>query len=213
FFCRPLNAVAADGFVAEPDVVADSSAKKENILQHDREIRTEVVQVPIAYIDAVQKYMAFLDIVKAHQQIRDGSFTRTGVAYERDAFAFFDGERNVLHHPIFVFVGEPDIAKFDAAFGFAAAFRVFGRRYFDIAVKQNKNAVRCDDRRLQNVEFIRKIAYRLKKLQRILNERRQNTDRNGGSGGGNRAQMLIAEGKDNERDADRADKIHERIKH
>src|SRR5436190_12008873 len=67
YFARgPADALVADLVVAQPDVVFDRSAEKKNVLQHDREIRTQVVQVPVANVDAVEQYLALLNIVEPH---------------------------------------------------------------------------------------------------------------------------------------------------
>ena len=93
------------------------------------------------------------------------------------AFAQIHRERNVLQHPIFVFICEPDVLKFDLA-ALCPVFSAFRATLISTRRSSSmKDPVRRDDRRLQHVEFVRQIADRLKKLQRILDERRQNADR------------------------------------
>ena len=153
---RPFYPFSINVRISEPNIVFDRSAKQKNILQYDCKIRTQVVKVPIADIHAIEQNAALLNVVKPHQQIGDGRFAGACVADKRDALAEVNGKRYVLQHPIFVLVREPDILKFDAARGLAGLFGFDRRRYLELAVKQNKDAVRRDDRGLQDVKFVRK---------------------------------------------------------
>src|SRR5262249_41123727 len=98
--------------------------------------------------------------------------SRPRVPYQGDAVSKVNSKGNVLQDPIFFLIREPYILEFDPPLRTAGLLRRFRRCDVDITIEQNKNAMRCDDRRLKDIEFIRQVAYRLKKLQGILDERR-----------------------------------------
>ena len=72
--------------------------------------------------------------------------------------------------------------------------------------------MRRDDCRLQNIEFVGKITNRLEKLLRVLNKSNDNADCQKFTICRNSRQNLITAEPDNDRHADRADKINHRIK-
>jgi len=41
-------------------------------------------EVPIAQVNAIQQYASTLDVIKTHQQIRDGGLAGSGMADKRD---------------------------------------------------------------------------------------------------------------------------------
>src|SRR4030095_14732068 len=122
------------------------------------------MQVPVANIDAVEKDLPLLHIVKAHKQVRDRSLARTRRSDQSDAFTDVHLERDVLQNPVVLFVGEPHVAEFDLATSLPDLFWNGRTLNVDVQIKQEEDSVRCDDRRLQNIELVRKIADRLEQF-------------------------------------------------
>ncbi len=102
--------------------------------------------------------------------------------------------------------------KFDFADGFACFNRLVRCHDLNRQIEQHENSVRRDNRGLQNIKFIGQIADRLKKLLRILHESDDHADCQKFAVRRNSRQNLITAEPNDERDADCADEIHERIK-
>ena len=69
------------------------------------------------------------------------------------------------------------------------------------------------DGSLKNIELIRKITYRLKKLLRILNESSEYAHRQCLPGSRHSRDRFVTEKENDDRDANRTDEIHKRIKY
>ncbi len=131
------------------------------------------------------------------------------MTHERDRLSRLDRERHVFQHPVFILVSKPHVLKLDAAaraFGFQ---RLFRRNDRDRQVECLEDAMRRDDRRLQHVVLVGNIANRLKQRLRILDERDERAERE------HRVARRVLHHAitaipDDQRDADRADQIHER---
>ena len=68
-------------FVAQTNIVGDSTGEKENVLQNQTDVATEFVEVVFLQVVAVYGYGAFVYFVEAAEQINDGRFTRAGGSY------------------------------------------------------------------------------------------------------------------------------------
>src|SRR5258708_7795280 len=173
---RPAHPFVRDVFAAQTDVAGDRAAEKENLLQDHREILAQRLQIPVAHIHAVQQNPTLLHVVETHQQIGDRGLAGTGVPDERDGLPGSDGERNVLQDPVVVIVSKPDVLKFDTAFRASALEWLRRRRDQDRQVERLEDAIRRNDRALQDVVLVRKITNRLKQKTRVLNERDQRAE-------------------------------------
>ena len=98
---------------AQPDVVGDGSGEQMRILQNHAEIAPQLFEIEIANIDSADADAAALHFIEAQQQAGERGLARAGVAHHRDGLAGLDAEADVAQHPVFVFVGEPDVVEFD----------------------------------------------------------------------------------------------------
>src|SRR5580658_5788965 len=112
---------AIDAAGAEADVRIDGAGEKKRVLQDDAELAPEVLDIELANVDAIEKNLAALHVVKAEQQGNERGFAGAGVADDGERLAGLDAERYVAEDPVFVggfgdvAVAEPDVAKFNFA--------------------------------------------------------------------------------------------------
>ena len=149
-----MNAIIADVLGAESNVERDGAAEKEYVLKHETDTSSQGMQVIGAQRLAIEKDLAFLRLVEAHQKIDERSLSRTRVPDHRNALTWFRDERAVAQHPVPVFLvrssqvtrlralRKPDIAELDAALRRPS----FPCSIFDTQLHRIRAASRSDDR-------------------------------------------------------------------
>ena len=73
----------------------------------------QLVERPLADVDAVHGDPAAADVVEPQQQVDDRRLARAGGADDADALAGCDRERHVAQHVVLVVVREPDVFERD----------------------------------------------------------------------------------------------------
>ena len=105
----------------EADVVGGARAEQHRILRHEREAAAKIGQRERAKIDAVERDAALLRIVEAQQQLEHRALAGAGRPDQRDRFAGFDREREIVQRRA---VGPRRIAEFDMLETHRAAHRL-----------------------------------------------------------------------------------------
>src|ERR1700730_13117674 len=116
FSGSPADALVGDVFAPQADVALNRAGEEKDVLQDYGEVLSQRLQVPIAHVNAVQQDATFLYIVETHQQVRDGGLAGPGVTDQRYGLPGRDSERNIFQNPVVVFISEPDVFEFNAAF-------------------------------------------------------------------------------------------------
>src|SRR5688500_20127502 len=116
FIGRPFDSLARNVLTSQPNVAFYRPAEQKDLLKHHREILPHRLQVPVPEIDAIEQDSSALDVVETHQEIGDSRFSGTSVTDQSNGLARFHYKRDVLEHPVLVFISKPDILKLDSAF-------------------------------------------------------------------------------------------------
>ena len=109
---RRDNFVEAFLHAAVSDIRADGVVEKESMLRDQADLGAQRGELKAAHIDLVHGDGAFLDIVKARDQIRDRGFAAAAHPDQRDHLAGADLKVDVAQHP-FVTIAEADILQCD----------------------------------------------------------------------------------------------------
>ena len=165
---------AIDPGRAEADVGLERAGEKEGILQDDAELLAQILNVDRANVDAVEKDLPALNIVKAQQQRDQSGLAGAGMADDGEGLAWLDAERNIAENPVFVgrlrhvAVAEPDIAKFDFAARSIEADGLCGGIDGEGLIEQLEDALGSGHGGLQDVEFFAEVLDRAEKALRVL---------------------------------------------
>src|ERR1043165_781612 len=114
FLRRPAHTLLGNVFTSETNIALDRSAEQKHFLKHDRKILSQRLEIPVAQINSIEQNSPALNVVKAHQEIRDRRLPGTGVTNKRDRLPRLDRERDVLQHPVFVLISKPNVLKLDS---------------------------------------------------------------------------------------------------
>lgn len=147
----------------EADVGLDGAGEQEGVLKDNAEQAAEVLKIDFADVNAVEKNLAALDVIKAQEKGDQRGFTGAGVADDGKSLAGLDAERDIAEDPVvFARIGngaitEPNVAKFDFAAGIRKANRIGWRANRGRLVEQFENALGSGHGGLQDVEFFAEI--------------------------------------------------------
>src|ERR1700686_3561171 len=160
---RLLHGRAVDAGSAESDVRFNGAGEEKRILEDDAEEAAQVLEIDFADVDAIEKNLSTLDIVKPEQKRDQRGLAGAGMADDGQRLAGLDAERDVTQDPV-VFSGigngavaEPDIAEFDFAAGIFEADGIDGRADGGGLVEQFEDALGRGHGGLQDVEFFAEV--------------------------------------------------------
>ena len=114
---RGNDRVAADPVVAVRDVLGDARGEEHRILQHDRELPAEILQLVIAEVDAVEQDRTGCRVVEAHEQVHQGALSRAGRAHNPQPCAGCNVERDIVQNGTILSVTERDVPEGDVPAG------------------------------------------------------------------------------------------------
>src|SRR5215471_1760986 len=131
-----------DRMISQPDIGGYIAGEENDILEDNAEIGTELKQIYLPDIYAVEQNLALLDFIESQQKVGDGCFACSCKADEGDLLTRFYNERDILQYPIVSLVGEPDIAELDAAAGAAQLYRFLHGRIRDWLIQKTEDSLR-----------------------------------------------------------------------
>src|SRR3989442_7409025 len=110
-----LDSVTVKVRSAVGNVVEDHVVKKDNLLRHERDLRSKACQFSLANVGAVDENLTASRIVKSHQQIRKRGLAGARQADQRDDFASRHCDVHVSQNPVVgIVIFERDISKLDS---------------------------------------------------------------------------------------------------
>src|ERR1700744_1463803 len=99
---------------AKGDIGSDGIIEKYRLLGDDAHLFPYRSQGGILDIDAIDQQLAARDIMEPGSKVRQRRLTRPGAAHQRNRFALFYYQVNLLENTR-IFIGKADITKFDPA--------------------------------------------------------------------------------------------------
>ena len=162
----------------QADVVGYIARKQEHILQHLPDVPPEVLQADLADVDIVDQDRSLLHIIVAADEVLDGRFPGARSTHKGDAFPGFHGEGNILQHPFFFPVSEPDVPELDLSTERIHADRVRLVHDLRLRIQQPEDALRAGVCGLHRVELLRKLLNGLKQVADVALEDDERANRN-----------------------------------
>ena len=101
--------------LAEGDVVADRGGEEVGVLGDDADRAAQLIELQVAYIDALDEDRALLDVVEARHELRQRRLARAGAADDRDGRAGRDVEVDTRHDWTVPVVAKGDVVEVDRA--------------------------------------------------------------------------------------------------
>ena len=131
------------------DVLGEAGREEHRVLRHDRELTSEVLQLEVAEVDAVEPDLTLRRVVEPREQIDQRALAGAGRARDAEARAECDVEGDVMQDRTIVAVGERDVTEGDGPAG--AGERPGIRSLFDIRwlVEQREGALGAGQMELQ----------------------------------------------------------------
>ena len=131
------------------DVLGEAGREEHRVLRHDRELTSEVRQLEVAEVDAVEPDLTLRRVVEPREQIDQRALAGAGRARDAEARAECDVEGDVMQDRTIVAVGERDVTEGDGPAG--AGERPGIRSLFDIRwlVEQREGALGAGQMELQ----------------------------------------------------------------
>ena len=148
---RLLNLLARRPWRSVGDVAGDALVEKNRFLRHDADLRAQRLEGDVADVESIHQDGAFLDVVKARDEVDERRLARAAQSHERDHFSGGNRERHIAKHVLraAVFVVEADVPELDRAADWRKHDRVGTFLDFGVDVEQFEDALRRRDRLLQ----------------------------------------------------------------
>ncbi len=93
-----LFAIGRQRHVADPDVLARREVVAGIILKHDRQIRTQLIELEFAEVDAIDPHGSASGIVEPAQELDERRLAGTILSHQRYVFTGVNGETHILQY-------------------------------------------------------------------------------------------------------------------
>src|SRR5437762_6734584 len=101
----------------QANVALQSTAEEKDVLQHNRKVLPQRLQVPVTKLYPIEQNPSPLHIIETHEEICNCSFPGTGMAHQRNRLSRLDCKGNVLQYPVFIFISKPDVSELNPTTG------------------------------------------------------------------------------------------------
>ena len=165
--------VIGHGPVPKPDVLLHGVGEQEDVLQHDTEPPSELVERPVAHIDSIDQHTPRINVVETTDQFRDGRLARPGHADHGQVFAGAHLEGEVADYRFSFDVGERHVVELYLAACRRHRRGSFGAGHGGFGVEDTEDPLAGRNRRLHDGVLGREIADRYEKFVHVFDEGHQ----------------------------------------
>src|SRR5205807_1570003 len=111
---RGHDFLARGAWPGEGDVLVDRTAEEKRFLEHDANLRAQVLLRDLPDVHAVNEDLAFLDLIEAADQVDGGALARAALSHEADHLAPRDVGADLLEHRLVGLVAERHVLELHA---------------------------------------------------------------------------------------------------
>ena len=154
----------ADAFLTQQNVLANGTRKQEHVLQHLSKVAAQRCDLDLFYIDTVNENLTLLNVVVAADEREDGGLARARRANECNRLLGLNGKGDVLEHPFTLVVGKPYVLKLDLTLYLGQINGILAVHNNGLHIHNGKDLLCRGKRRLQPVELLGKVLYRVEEL-------------------------------------------------